>query len=89
MRVIGIVLILLGIMILSHFPMHKYLVSFDTENTGGYFRKTLGLYLDYFKSKSLPLISLGDLILKAETAVIVTLGDIVYEYQGWFYTISD
>lgn len=50
MRVIGIVLILLGIMILSHFPMHKYLVSFDTENTGGYFRKTLGLYLDYFKN---------------------------------------
>ena len=37
---------------------------------------------DFFKSKKLPLISLGDLILKAETAVIVTLGDIVYEYQG-------
>ena len=41
---------------------------------------------DFFRSKSLPLISLGDLILKAETAVIVTLGNIVYEYQGWFYT---
>ena len=37
---------------------------------------------EYFKSKNLPLISLGDLILKAETAVIVALGDIVYEYQG-------
>ncbi|MCM1003946.1 MAG: 16S rRNA (uracil(1498)-N(3))-methyltransferase [Candidatus Gastranaerophilales bacterium] len=37
---------------------------------------------DYFKSKNLLLISLGDLILKAETAVIVTLGNIVYEYQG-------
>lgn len=37
---------------------------------------------DLFKNKNLPLISLGDLILKAETAVIVTLGDIVYEYQG-------
>lgn len=37
---------------------------------------------DYFKEKNLPLISLGDLILKAETAVIVTLGDIIYEYQG-------
>ena len=36
----------------------------------------------YFKSKNLPLISLGDLILKAETAIIVTLGDIIYEYQG-------
>lgn len=50
MRVIGIVLILLGIMILSHFPMHKYIVSFDVDNEGGYFRKTIGLYLDYFKN---------------------------------------
>ena len=37
---------------------------------------------DYFKSKKLPLITLGDLILKAETAVIVTLGNIIYEYKG-------
>lgn len=37
---------------------------------------------DYFKEKNLPLITLGDLILKAETAVIVALGDIIYEYQG-------
>lgn len=37
---------------------------------------------EFFKSLNLPLISLGDLILKAETAVIVALGDIVYEYQG-------
>lgn len=37
---------------------------------------------DYFKLKNLPLISLGDLILKAETAIIVSLGNIVYEYQG-------
>ena len=45
---------------------------------GGFYQKEF----DFFKSKNLPLISLGDLILKAETAVIVTLGDIVYEYQG-------
>ena len=37
---------------------------------------------DFFKGKKLPLISLGDLILKAETAVIVGLGNIIYEYQG-------
>ena len=37
---------------------------------------------NYFKGKKLPIISLGDLILKAETAVIVALGDIIYEYQG-------
>ena len=45
---------------------------------GGFSQKEF----DYFRSKNLPLISLGDLILKAETAVIVALGDIVYEYQG-------
>ena len=45
---------------------------------GGFSQKEF----DYFRSKNLPLISLGDLILKAETAAIVTLGDIVYEYQG-------
>lgn len=37
---------------------------------------------DYFKSKKFPLITLGNLILKAETAVITALGDIIYEYQG-------
>ena len=37
---------------------------------------------EFFRTKNLPLISLGELILKAETAVIVTLGDIVYEFQG-------
>ena len=37
---------------------------------------------DYFKSKKLPLVTLGDLILKAETAVITALGNIVYEYKG-------
>lgn len=37
---------------------------------------------EFFRTKNLPLISLGELILKAETAVIVALGDIVYEFQG-------
>jgi len=37
---------------------------------------------ELFNKKGLPLITLGDLILKAETAVIVALGDIIYEYQG-------
>ncbi len=36
---------------------------------------------EYFKSKNLPLITLGNLILKAETAVIATLGNIIYEYK--------
>ena len=54
----------------------KVLIVIGPE--GGFSQKEF----DYFKNNSLPLISLGDLILKAETAVIVTLGDIVYEYQG-------
>lgn len=33
----------------------------------------------YFKTHNIPRISLGDLILKAETAVITTIGNIVYE----------
>lgn len=37
---------------------------------------------EFFRKQNLPLITLGDLILKAETAVITALGDIVYEYQG-------
>lgn len=35
---------------------------------------------EYFRNKNLPLITLGDLILKAETAVIIGLGNIIYEY---------
>ena len=53
----------------------KILVIIGPE--GGFSQKEF----DYFKSKNLPLITLGDLILKAETAVVVTLGNIVYEYQ--------
>ena len=44
---------------------------------GGFSQKEF----NFFKSNNLPLISLGNLILKAETAVIVTLGDIVYEFE--------
>ena len=36
---------------------------------------------EMFKDKNIPVISLGDLILKADTAVTVALGDIIYEYQ--------
>lgn len=35
----------------------------------------------YFKTHSIPRISLGNLILKAETAVIVALGNIIYEFR--------
>ena len=35
---------------------------------------------ELFGTKNLPMLSLGNLILKAETAVIVTLGNVVYEF---------
>ena len=54
----------------------KILVIIGPE--GGFSQKEF----DYFKNKNLPIVSLGDLILKAETAVIMALGCIVYEYQG-------
>ena len=53
----------------------KVLVIIGPE--GGFSEKEF----EYFKQKNLPLITLGNLILKAETAVIVRLGDIIYEYQ--------
>ena len=34
---------------------------------------------NYFRNNSIPMLTLGDLILKAETAVIVAIGNIVYE----------
>lgn len=43
---------------------------------GGFSQKEFEL----LKSKNLPMLSLGNLILKAETAVIVTLGNLVYEF---------
>ena len=54
----------------------KILVVIGPE--GGFSKKEF----DMFKEHNLPIVSLGDLILKAETAVIGALGDIIYEYQG-------
>ncbi len=38
---------------------------------------------DYFKEKGLEMLTLGDLILRAETAVVVALGNIIYEYSNF------
>lgn len=54
----------------------KILVIIGPE--GGFSQKEF----EMFKKHNLPIVSLGDLILKAETAVTVALGDIIYEYQG-------
>jgi len=54
----------------------KILVIIGPE--GGFSQKEFS----FFKENNFPIISLGELILKADTAVIVALGDIIYEYQG-------
>lgn len=38
---------------------------------------------DYFEEKNLEMLTLGDLILKAETAVVVALGNVIYEYSNF------
>ncbi len=37
---------------------------------------------DYFEKKQVEMLTLGDLILKADTAVIVGLGNVIYEYSN-------
>lgn len=38
---------------------------------------------ELFRENEIPMLTLGDLILKAETAVIVALGNIIYEYNNY------
>lgn len=38
---------------------------------------------DLFKENEIPMLTLGDLILKAETAVVVALGNIIYEFENY------
>ncbi|PWL76279.1 hypothetical protein DBY21_06760 [Candidatus Gastranaerophilales bacterium] len=37
----------------------------------------------FFKDSKIPMLTLGDLILKAETAVTVALGNIIYEFENY------
>lgn len=53
----------------------KILVIIGPE--GGFSEKEF----KYFKDNKITTLSLGDLILKAETAVITALGNIIYEYE--------
>ena len=46
MRIIGIFLILIAVVTISHFSMHRYIKQFGTS----YFKMTFSLYLDYFKN---------------------------------------
>lgn len=53
----------------------KILVIIGPE--GGFSQKEF----EFFKQNKITTLSLGDLILKAETAVITALGNIIYEYE--------
>ncbi len=55
----------------------KVLVVIGPE--GGFSQKEF----EYFKSKELEMLTLGDLILRAETAVTVGLGNVIYEYSNY------
>lgn len=55
----------------------KVLVIIGPE--GGFSQKEF----DMFKEKNLEMLTLGDLILKAETAVVVALGNVIYEYSNF------
>lgn len=46
---------------------------------GGFSKKEFNL----FKEKAIPMLTLGNLILKAETAVTVALGNLVYEFENY------
>ena len=62
------------------FPVRKgdkVLVVIGPE--GGFTQKEF----DYFKDQSLEMLTLGNLILRAETAVVVALGNIIYEYSNF------
>ena len=56
-------------------PNENILVIIGPE--GGFSEKEFEL----MRNKKLPMLSLGDLILKAETAVITAIGNIVYEFS--------
>ena len=64
----------------SHSPKNKENILLVIGPEGGFSTNEF----DYMKSKKLPMLSLGELILKAETAVIVTIGNVVYEFGESF-----
>lgn len=55
----------------------KVLVIIGPE--GGFSQKEF----QFFEDENIPMLTLGDLILKAETAVIVALGNLIYEYENY------
>lgn len=57
-RYYGIILILLSLLILSHFGMHEYVAQFE----GNALKTTFRLYFDYFKSNTVSMIKGGGIV---------------------------
>lgn len=57
-------------------PGEKLIVIVGPE--GGFSQREF----DLFRDNNIPMLTLGELILKAETAVIVALGNVIYEFEN-------
>lgn len=57
LRFIGIIIIFISLSILSHFAMHQYISKYTTN----YFKTTINLYFDYYKTGSITKIIGGGL----------------------------
>lgn len=57
-RYYGVILILLSLLIITHFNMHEYVNQFEGNNI----KMTLNLYFDYFKTNSISSIKGGGII---------------------------
>lgn len=73
----------------TDFTLHEYCKSNPISKNdkiiviigpeGGFSQKEF----EMFKDNSIPMLTLGNLILKAETAVIVALGNVIYEFENY------
>ncbi len=73
----------------ANLTLHEYCKTLPIKNNdkilvligpeGGFSQKEF----DTMREKNIPMLTLGDLILKAETAVTVALGNIIYEFNNY------
>ena len=73
----------------SDYTLHQYCDKFPIKKDdkiviiigpeGGFSQQEF----EFFRQNDIPMLTLGNLILKAETAVVVALGNIIYEYENY------
>ena len=74
---------------LANLSLHEYCKEFPIKENdrlvvvigpeGGFSQREF----DFFKENQVPMLTLGELILKADTAVTVALGNIIYEFNNY------